>query len=319
MPIVSGVFVLVLTIVFGAYWTFVLRVEGREERVLWARLKTRDASPLRPAIVKLRQRLSTVEGLDWALSRWHTVFEPLRRLIDRSGLRVTVGSVLLASMFLALVAGVVAARVGAPWLLVVSAGGLASLAPLLLVRRAARKRVAMFEEQFPEAIDLMARALRAGHALTTALQMVGDELPDPSGAEFRLLFEQQNFGMSLTDALKAFAGRVPLLDARFFVTAVLTQREAGGNLSEVLDNLAAVIRDRFKVKRQIRVISAHGRITGWALGLLPPTVAIILTVIAPQHMKLLVDDPIGVDMVTAAVVLQIIGVLIIKRIVDVEY
>ena len=319
MPIVTAVFVLVLTIVFGAYWTFVLRVEGREERVLWARLKTRDASPLRPAIVKLRQRLSAVEGLDVVLSRWHMAFEPLRRHIDRSGLRLTIGSVLLASIFFALIVGVVAASLGTPLLLAVCAGGLAALAPFLFVRRAARKRVAMFEEQFPEAIDLMARALRAGHALTTALQMVGDELPDPSGAEFRLLFEQQNFGMSLTDALKAFAGRVPLLDARFFVTAVLTQREAGGNLSEVLDNLAAVIRDRFKVKRQIRVISAHGRITGWALGLLPPTVAVILTLIAPQHMKLLVDDPIGVDMLTAAVVLQIIGVLIIKRIVDVEY
>jgi tight adherence protein B len=149
--------------------------------------------------------------------------------------------------------------------------------------------------------------------------MVGDEVPDPVAAEFRLLFEQQNYGMSLTDALKAFAERVPIIDARFFVTALLTQREMGGNLSEVLDNLASVIRERFKVKRQVRVVSAHGRITGMVLGFLPPIVAIVLFVLNPKHMRLLIDDPIGVHMVMVGVVLQVIGVIAIRRIVDVEY
>jgi tight adherence protein B len=125
--------------------------------------------------------------------------------------------------------------------------------------------------------------------------------------------------MSLPDALKAFGKRISLIDARFFVTVVLTQRETGGNLSEVLDKLSAVIRDRFKVKRQVRAVSAHGRITGVVLGFLPPTVAAILFVLAPEHMRLLVDDPLGVDMVLAGVVLQVVGVLIIRRIVRVEY
>src|SRR4029079_19478136 len=110
------------------------------------------------------------------------------------------------------------------------------------------------EEQFPEAVDLIARALRAGHALPTAIGMVAAEIPNPVGAEFKKLYDQQNFGMSLPDSLRAFADRVPILDARFFVTAVLTQRESGGNLAGVLDNLASVIRERFKVKRQVRVI-----------------------------------------------------------------
>ena len=148
-------------------------------------------------------------------------------------------------------------------------GLLLSAAPIVYVRRAATKRVALFEEQFPEAVDLMARSLRAGHALTSALQMVGEEMQEPVGTEFRLLFDRQNFGMSLPDALKEFGNRIPLVDARFFVTAVLIQRESGGNLSQVLDNLASVIRERFKVKRQVRVMSAHGRITGWVLGCLP--------------------------------------------------
>ncbi len=129
------------------------------------------------------------------------------------------------------------------------------------------KRLQTFEEQFPEAIDLIARALRAGHALTTGLGMVADEIPAPVGEEFRRLYDEQNFGMSLPEAMRAMARRVPVLDARFFVTAVLTQREAGGNLSEVLDNLASVMRERFKMKRQVRVASAHGRMSAWILSL----------------------------------------------------
>ena len=122
----------------------------------------------------------------------------------------------------------------------------------------------------------------------------------------------------MADALREFGDRVPVLDARFFVTAVMTQREMGGNLSEVLDKLAAVIRDRFKVKRQVRAVSAHGRITGWVLGALPPAVAAVIFVISPQHIRLLVDDPLGMYMVAGALVLQVIGVLVIRRIVDVE-
>src|SRR6185503_5356544 len=164
-------------------------------------------------------------------------------------------------------------------------GVLAGTVPFLFVRHRAKKRLDLFEEQFPEAIDLIARALRAGHALPTALQLASEEVPDPVGGEFRMLFDKQNFGLSMTEALREFGDRVPLLDARFFVTAVQTQREMGGNLSEVLDRLAAVIRERFKVKRQVRAISAHGRITGVVLGALPPAVAAILLFLSPDHIR----------------------------------
>jgi tight adherence protein B len=168
-------------------------------------------------------------------------------------------------------------------------------------------------------MDLIAGALRAGHAFTTAVSMVADEVQDPTGAEFRLLYDQQNYGMALPDALKAFAKRVPLLDARFFITAVLTQREAGGNLAEVLDNLAGLIRERSRVKRQVRVASAHGRITGWVLSLMPPVLAGIMVLIAPAHMKVFIEDPLGIRMVILAVVLQVVGTLAIRRIVNVEF
>ncbi|HWK11014.1 MAG TPA: type II secretion system F family protein [Vicinamibacterales bacterium] len=133
------------------------------------------------------------------------------------------------------------------------------------------------------------------------------------------MFDQQNFGMALDAALKAFADRIPTIDARFFVTAVLTQREAGGNLSEVLDNLASIIRDRFRVKRQVRVISAHGRITGWILSALPVSLGLFFAFSSPDTYRTFYTDPLGIRMIVGALVLQVIGVFIIKRIVTIEY
>jgi tight adherence protein B len=165
----------------------------------------------------------------------------------------------------------------------------------------------------------MARALRAGHAFPTGIQMVADEMPNPIGAEFKLLYDRQNFGMSLNDALKGMAERVPILDARFFTTAVLTQRETGGNLSEILDNLAAVIRDRFKVKRQVRAVTAHGRITGWILSGLPPVLALILTMVSPRFMAPMFTDPLGTKMIMAGLAMQVMGTLIIRKLVNIRY
>jgi tight adherence protein B len=181
------------------------------------------------------------------------------------------------------------------------------------------RRTLKFEEQFPEAMDLLARALRAGHALTTGLAMVADELKDPIGPEFKTLYDEQNFGLPLPQALKNFAMRIPLLDARFFVTAVLTQRDAGGNLSEVLDNLATIIRDRFRVKRQVRVISAHGRITGWVLSALPTALGLFFVFTSPDKYIDFIMHPMGMQMVAGALLLQLIGVFIIKKIVTIEY
>ena len=196
---------------------------------------------------------------------------------------------------------------------------LGGFAPLLVVRCKRTKRLQLFEEQFPEAIDLIARSLRAGHAFTTGLGIAAEEMPAPVGTEFKKVYDQQNFGMSMPDALRTMARRVPVLDARFFVTAVLTQRESGGNLAEVLDNLSSVMRDRFKVKRQIQVVSAHGRLSGWMLSLVPPVLAGVLFLMQPQFMRILVDDPIGMRLVLGAVALQLLGTYIISRLVKIEY
>src|SRR4030095_15650450 len=234
---------------------------------------------------------------------------PLQRDRTQAGLTFSVATLLLSSGCFALGAYVIVKIVTLHTLLGIGAGVVASFIPFIYVKYKKSQRLRKFEEQFPEAIDLIGRAMRAGHAFTTGLVMAADEIPAPVGEEFQLLYERQDFRMPLPGAMKAFAARIPLIDARFFVTAVLTQRETGGNLGEVLDNLASVIRDRFRVARhlRVRVLTAHGRITGWILAAMPPALAAALFVIAPGHLKLLISDPLGVQMIIGALILQVIG------------
>jgi tight adherence protein B len=319
MAIAIAVFGAVLAIVLGAYWVLIVRPESGERESIQKRLRQPRKIRLLAKLEKDPEKLSAVGSVDTVLVRLESFSTPLQRLILQSGLQMTVGALVLGSIALGFVTAVAVTVLLRSVTAAIPLGAVTAIFPFLFVKHKAKKRLLVFEEQFPEAIDLIARALRAGHALPTALQMVADEIPAPVGDEFKQMFEQHAYGMALPETLRAFGDRVQLLDARFFVTAVLTQREMGGNLSEVLDKLAAVIRERFKVKRQVRVISAHGRITGMVLGFLPPATAAILFIISPRHMRLLVDDPLGLYMVAIAIVLQIIGVLAIRKIVDVEY
>ena len=320
MVTVAATFGLCLTIVFGAYWAFVVVPEDKAARRLHRRLRAEVATPTPSgSLTRRAARLSALKGLDALLGRSGRLVDPLRRTVEQSGLSITIGLVVLASIFAASsVFVLIRLATGLNWAASVI-GIAAGSAPYLLVRYAATRRTRLFEDQFPQAIDLIASSLRAGHAFTSGVQMVSDEVADPTGAEFRLLYDQQNFGMPLPDALKGFAARVPLLDARFFITAVLTQREAGGNLAEVLDNLSGLIRERSRVKRQVRVTSAHGRITGWVLSMMPPILFFVMMLVAPEHMNTFVTDPLGIRMILVALVLQVIGTLAIRRIVNVEF
>jgi tight adherence protein B len=265
------------------------------------------------------QRLSNMPVFDRLLASRAGIARPIESMIEQSGVKTTVGVVLLSSGCLFML-GVLIAEMwaGALWLGLVLGACLAFL-PVLYLKWMRARRVQRFEELFPEALALMTRAMRAGHTFVTALGMVADELPEPIAAEFKLLHDQQNFGMPVGEALRVFGERVPLLAAKFFVTAVLTQRESGGNLTEVLDNLARVIRERFMVMRQVRIRSAHGRVTGWILVALPPGLALVFSIISPGHLSAMVTDPVGMKMVVGAVVLQVVGALVIRKIVNVEY
>ena len=242
----------------------------------------------------------------------------LGQWIEQSGMRASVSGVLMISLvcagLMALVAGIITR---ASWGLPIGAA-LGFALPFLFLKIKRTRRMRAFEEQFPEALDLIARALKAGHAFATGLKVAADELPEPVGPEFRKTFDEQNFGLPMKDALDNLAKRIPILDVRFFVTAVLIQRETGGNLAEILENLGFVVRERFKILRQVRVYTAHGRFTGYVLLALPAVLGIALSFINPEHMNLLFRERMGQMLLGLALVMQTIGFLWIKQVIKIE-
>ena len=242
----------------------------------------------------------------------------LSQLIEQSGVKTTPGKVIFMCLGAAALFGTLGAMLARPnWLAPIIAS-LGLVLPIVFLMRKRTVRIRKFEEMFPEALDLLSRAVKAGHAFQTAMNMAAEELPDPVGPEFRKTFDQQNFGLPLREALNAMADRIPLIDVKFFVTAVLIQRETGGNLSEILDNLSHVVRERFKVLRQVRVHTAHGRFTGWVLLALPASLAVVMAYINPDHMQLLFDERMGRQMLMAAVVMQTIGYFWIQKVIKIE-
>ena len=239
-------------------------------------------------------------------------------LIEQAGKKTGVSTVLLASLALgAALAFTLSSLLRESWAMI-PGFLLGASVPFFALVRMRTMRLRRFEEQFPEALDTLSRAIKAGHAFTTAVGMVADEAPDPIGPEFRKTYDEQNFGLPLKEALNNLAVRVPILDVRFFATAVLIQRETGGNLSEILDNLAYVVRERFKILRQVRVYTAHGRLTGYVLLGLPAALAIALSFINPEHINLLFTEQMGRLMIMGTVVMQTIGYMWIRKIVKIE-
>ncbi|HEY7055116.1 MAG TPA: type II secretion system F family protein [Vicinamibacterales bacterium] len=242
----------------------------------------------------------------------------LAKFIEQSGVKISVSALILLSVISAAVTGfiaVLAIRMQIGWVI---GGVVGVIIPFMYVKVKRTRRLAKFEEMFPEALDLIARALKAGHAFATGLKMAADEMPEPVGPEFRKTFDEQNFGLPLKDALNSLTERIPLLDVRFFSTAVLIQRETGGNLAEILENLAHVVRERFKILRQVRVYTAHGRLTGYVLLGLPAFLAVALAFINPEHMQLLFKERMGHIMLIGAAIMQFVGYVWIKQVIKIE-
>jgi tight adherence protein B len=195
---------------------------------------------------------------------------------------------------------------------------IAAALPFMYVKRRATLRMRRFEERMPDAIDLIGRAIRAGHPLNAGIKMVADEGPEPINEEFARMFEEQRFGLPFDDTIFGLVDRVPLVDVRIFATAVLIQRQVGGNLAEILDNLAYVIRERFKIRRQLRVITAQGRMSGYVLAVMPVFVGTAIYLLNKSYMILLFTHPIGKLMLVLAIILQMMGYYWIRRIVDID-
>ncbi len=253
-----------------------------------------------PLLQQLLERLPPAGALD--------------RLLLQAGSGQTVAQVLGWSV-LALLAGLAAgALLGLALPLQLGVGALGAALPCWRLLRARQRRLARIEQQLPEALDLMGRSMRAGHAFPTALKMVGDELRAPLGSEMRIVFDEVNFGVAMGDALGNLASRVPSTDLRYFVVAVLIQRETGGNLAELLGRISAIIRDRLTLLGEIRTLSAEGRMSAWILSLMPFAVALMMQLSSPDFLRLLYTDPGGRKMLTMALVMMGLGILVIRKV-----
>ena len=325
MPtLIAGlVFVVVALIVFTA----MSLVDQRSAR---ARLiRDRLASADKPAERKTGEdlalvrdeMLSEIPAFDNLLRRSERISN-LQTLLSQADIDMRAGNLLLVCLITAGVSGVIAFLAGgaSPWAPVVAWAALilGGILPYSYISYRRTKRFQRFEELFPEAIDTLARAVRAGHAFTVALEMIGNEVSEPVASEFRKLFEEQKFGLPVRDALLNLTGRVPLVDVKFFVTAVMLQRETGGNLAEILDNLSYVIRERFKIMRQVRVYTAQGRLTMVLLMGLPPVIVVSMLLLNPSFIRPLFIDPIGHVLVVAGITLQTLGYFVIRRIIQIQ-
>jgi tight adherence protein B len=242
----------------------------------------------------------------------------VNELIKQGGVTWTVGGMLFSAIAILCGAGVVAALWFQSVMIGLGIGLAAGNLPYLFLLLKRRARLQRFATILPDAIDLLARALRAGHALTAAIDMVSREIPDPVGAEFRRVYEEQNFGLPIREALLNLAKRVPVQDLRFLITAMLVQKETGGNLAEVLDKAGLVIRERSRLLGQLRIYTAQGRMTGWVLGLLPFIVFSLMCLVNPSYARNLIDDPMGRKAIWVGLGLMVIGILSIRKIVDLK-
>jgi tight adherence protein B len=242
----------------------------------------------------------------------------LDRLLEQSGMTWTVSDLIVLSLLCPVLVGGLALFLGLPLLGVLPLMAISVFAPLLAVLRSKSKRLAKVDQQLPDALDLIGRALRAGHAFPTAMKMVGDEMNAPIADEFKATFDEVNFGISMNDALMNMATRVPSTDLRYFVIAVMIQRETGGNLAELLDNISKIVRERMKLLGQIRVLSAEGRMSAWVLGLLPFAAALMIQLTNPGFLAVLYTDPAGQKMVAGALVMMFLGVLAMRKIIRIR-
>ncbi len=266
----------------------------------------------------IKQRLlsssPTLERLILQIPRIHS----LDRLLIQSGIQISVAS-FLGYTCMAIVGGMaIASLLNLHFVISLVCLVVAGSLPLLLVLSARHKRLMKIEEQLPDAIDLMARALKAGHAFSGALQMVSNEGAEPIADEFRMTFEEVNFGISMQNALMNLSTRIPSTDLRYLVIAVLIQRESGGNLAELLESISSLIRARLKLLGTIRVLSAEGRLSAWILGCLPFAMALVIQLVNPGYLNLLFTDPLGHLLIGGSLTMMVIGIFAMWRIIKIR-
>lgn len=311
---------LVVVVLFLGVWVFASG-EGAQEQVRKRMSAVHKAEKRGDVNIGLKlvrdEMMSSVPWLHRLMLQW-SWSSKLQDYLIQAGLTLKPAKLLLISGVAGLGAYLVAGYFLAHFYLALPIGIVTALIPIGVVAFVRRRRLRKFEEHFPEALDLLGRAVRAGHAFTTGLEMISKECPEPLAGEFRTTFEEQNFGLPLRDALLNMAERIPLVDVQFFVTALLIQKETGGNLAEILDGLARVIRDRFRIYREVQVRTAQGRLTAGILIALPLMMMLILSALNPHYIGILFTDPAGPYVLITAGAMQIVGSMILWKIIHFE-
>jgi tight adherence protein B len=321
MPVLIAVvvFVAVTLAVFAV--VFLLDRRNAQARLLRERLadaqKTGERAPSEQLALLRDEMLSQIPALDSLLRRSASISN-LQDFLAQANLKIRAGNILFLCFISAVIMGVVVFMLGQSPPFAAVGVVLGGIIPYAYASHRRTKRFQKFEEMFPEAIDTLARAVRAGNAFTTAVEMIANEIAEPIGSEFRQLFEEQKYGLPVRDALLNLTARVPLVDVKFFVTAVMLQRETGGNLAEILDNLSYVIRERFKIMRQVRVYTAQGRLTMALLMALPPIIVALMLTMNPTFIQPLFKDPLGHVFIVTGITLQTIGYFFIRRIIRIQ-
>lgn len=310
------IFALVLLAV-SVGWTF---LEAQRKKKVVGMLQTVAGETVITETTVLKDADQTGDPLTRLIAKFN-ITQKMQSQIQQAGMDWTVGKLMVMMVVGAILGAIVGFKFKPlmfPGLSAAVLAGLFGMLPYLYVVRKRSKRLDAFEEQFPEALDFLARAMRAGHAFSVSLEMMADESPEPLAREFRQVFNEQNLGAPIETALENLAKRMPLLDVSFFVSAVLLQKETGGNLSEILMKLSYVIRERFKLKGQVRASSAHGRMTGIILTIMPIVLMLGLTIVAPSYLESMVKDPDGKYLILGAAMGQILGYYFIRKIVNIK-
>jgi tight adherence protein B len=320
MPALIAILVFLVVTVAAFAVMSLLDQRNAQARILRDRLanaeKPAEQAPLQAALLR-DEMLSRIPAFDSVLRRSERVSQ-LQKMLAQGNVDVRAGNFLVLCAVSAIALALFAFIAGGSIIFGWAGGILGFFLPYAYASHMRNRRFQKFEEKFPEAIDTLARAVRAGHAFTTALEMIANEIAEPVAGEFRQLYEEQKFGLPVRDALINLTERIPLVDIKFFVTAVMLQRETGGNLAEILDNLSYVIRERFKILRQVRVHTAQGRLTMVLLMALPPTIVVMMLTMNPGFIRPLFTDPIGHVLIVGGITLQTVGYFFIRKIIRIQ-
>jgi len=312
-----GVLAMML-ILFSVGWQF---VETQRKKKVVGMLKTVSGSDMVAETTVLKDLTGAGGDALTRILEGLNLTKNLQTQIQQAGMDWTVNKLLFVMLALALAGGALGFRFRIliiPWASMLVLALAFAMLPYLSVRRKRSKRLGLFEAQFPEALDFLSRAMRAGHAFSVSLEMLAEESAEPLSREIRQVFNEQNLGAPLETALQNLAMRVPLLDVSFFVSAVMLQKETGGNLSEILIKLSYVIRERFKLKGAVKAASAHGRITGMILTVMPIVTMLLLLLVAPGYLEGMAKDPDGKWIIVGAVTGQFLGYFVIRRIINIK-